>query len=189
MFLRNKQLEEASQKIDELNINLNSSQETINYLKQQIQEFKDELQRTREQNKAHSNELLQNLIHVRSARERFEEELKDIKQIKKAIEVNLLNEVKTSLNDKFSEALHKLSTHIGNYNELSEKSSEIKHQLSSLQSEIKKLQSISSNLREKDFEMEKFAKQLLELDKEKLELMRKIDSLERLVSKQRKSLY
>ena len=30
---------------------------------------------------------------------------------------------------------------------------------------------------------------ILELDKEKLELMRKIDSLERLVSKQRKSLY
>lgn len=189
MFGRNKQLEEANQKIDELNNNLKSNQENVDYLKQQISEFKDELQKVREQNKTHSHELLQNLINVRSTRERFEEELRDIKHIKKAIETNLLNEVKTSLNEKFSDALHRLNIHIGNYNELTEQSSEIKQQLSSLQSEIKKLQLISSSLKEKDFEMEKFAKQLLELDKEKLELMRKIDTLERLVSKQRKSLY
>ena len=93
-----------------------------------------------------------------------------------------------SLNEKFSEALHRLNSHISNYQQLDEKSSTIKQQLSSLESEIKKLQLISSSIKEKDFELEKFAKQLLTLDQEKLELMRKIDTLERLVSKQRKSL-
>ena len=143
----------------------------------------------REQHKSQSHEFLQNLINIRSTRERFEEELNDIKHIKKAIEVNLLNEVKTSLNEKFSEALYRLNSHLSNYQEVNEKFSEAKTQIQQLQTEIKKLQSIIGNIKEKDFEMEKFAKQLLEQDKEKLDLMRKIDSMERLVSKQRKSLY
>ena len=45
-----------------------------------------------------------------------------------------------------------------------------------------KFMEISRNIKAKDFEMEKFAAELLKRDQEKLELMRKIDTLERMLA-------
>ena len=55
--------------------------------------------------------------------------------------------------------------------------------------EIGKFVEISKNIRKEDFELTKFARHLLEMDREKLELMRKIDTMERLVSKIRRKEY
>ena len=43
-----------------------------------------------------------------------------------------------------------------------------------------------NHIKKEDFELTKFARNLAEMDKEKLDLMRKIDTLERLVSKIRR---
>lgn len=187
MFGNKKLLEEANQKISEGLAGINSTQQSLQELQQQMQAFQEEFQKIREQHKSYAHEFLQHLITIRSTRERFEEELRDIKNIKKAIELNLLNEVKSSLHEQFSEALRRLNMHISNYHDLDAKSSSMKQQLSSLETEIRKFTSISSKLKEKDFEMEKFAKQLLELDNEKLSLLRKVDTLERLIAQQRRS--
>ena len=52
--------------------------------------------------------------------------------------------------------------------------------------EINKFIEISRSIKEEDFELTKFARHLMDMDREKLELMRKIDTLERLVSKIRR---
>ena len=54
--------------------------------------------------------------------------------------------------------------------------------------EINKFLAISRNIKEKDFEMTHFARQLREGDREKLELMRKVDTMERLVSRMRRTV-
>ena len=51
--------------------------------------------------------------------------------------------------------------------------------------EIDKFKEIASQVNKGDFELKKCADELRKGDKEKLELMRKIDNLERLVSKMR----
>ena len=51
---------------------------------------------------------------------------------------------------------------------------------------MNKFTEISRNIKQGDFELTKYANKLLEADKEKLELMRKIDTLERLISKMRR---
>ena len=187
MFGNKKLLEEANQKVSEVHLNLLSTQSSLQELQQQMQLFQDEFQKIREQHKSYAHEFLQHLITIRSTRERFEEELRDVKNLKKMIESNLLNEVKSTLHEQFSEALRRLNMHISNYHDLDAKSSSMKQQLSSLEAEIRKFTGISSKLKEKDFEMERFAKQLLELDSEKLNLLRKIDALERLVAQQRRA--
>jgi len=60
-------------------------------------------------------------------------------------------------------------------------------QIKNISTEINKFSDISKNIKKEDYELTKFANQLLDLDKEKLELMRKIDTLERLIAKQRRS--
>ena len=50
----------------------------------------------------------------------------------------------------------------------------------------KRLEQDILGIKKEDFELTKYARHLMEADKEKLELMRKIDTLERLVSKIRR---
>ena len=187
MFGKNKQLEEMNEKLGQMNSVLKANEEVVDKLRIKIEEFDKQFNLSREYYKYGIQEFSGHLEKIKAARESFESELKDVKNLKRAIEVNLLNEIKSSLNEKFSEALHRLNTYIGNYQELDAKSAAIKQQLSSLESEIKKFQNISSSIKEKDFALENFAKQLLSLDQEKLALMRKIDTLERLISQQRRA--
>jgi len=187
VFGNKKLLEEANQKLSETHLHLLSTQKSLQEIQQQMQSFQGEFQNIREQHKSYTHEFLQHLIAISSTRERFEEELRDIQHIKRAIETHLLAEVKSALNQQFSEALRRLELHISNYHDLDAKSSSMKQQLSALEAEIRKFTAISRNLKEKDFEMEKFAKQLLEMDSEKLNLLRKIDTLERLIAQQRRA--
>ncbi len=55
-----------------------------------------------------------------------------------------------------------------------------------LHTELDKLQVVAASIKQQDFEMTKFAHQLLQMDQHKLELMRKIETLERLVAMERR---
>ena len=51
---------------------------------------------------------------------------------------------------------------------------------------LNNISEIGKNIRKEDFELSRFGNQLMQMDKEKLELMRKIDTLERLISRMRR---
>ena len=97
--------------------------------------------------------------------------------------------------EKFEEELQKdlqvnresLKKDAEDYSELRKRVAEILSRLNMTSGEINKFLEISRSIRKEDFELTKFARHLLETDREKLELMRKIDTLERLVSKIRRS--
>ena len=72
------------------------------------------------------------------------------------------------------------------YNELRKKAAEMLSKVNMTSEEIAKFLEISKSIKQEDFELTKFARHLIEMDREKLELMRKIDTLERLVSKIRR---
>ena len=84
---------------------------------------------------------------------------------------------------EFREALKKDAE---DYNELRKKVAEILSRLNLTSEEINKFIEIGKSIKKEDFELTKFARNLMEMDREKLELMRKIDTLERLVSKIRR---
>jgi hypothetical protein len=106
----------------------------------------------------------------------------------------LKGQLQRKILDKFEEELQKdlqinreaLKKDTEDYNELRKKAAEILSKLNLTTEEINKFIEISKSIKKEDFELTKFARHLLEMDREKLELMRKIDTLERLVSKIRK---
>ena len=53
-------------------------------------------------------------------------------------------------------------------------------------SELSKFLDISRNIKKEDFELVRHSRNLAEMGREKLELMRKIDNLERMLSKMRR---
>ena len=74
------------------------------------------------------------------------------------------------------------------YNELKGQINSISFKVNDLSDEIGKFLNISRHIKEKDFEMNRFARDLLAMDKEKLELMRKVDTLQRLVGRMRRAV-
>ena len=97
--------------------------------------------------------------------------------------------------DKFTEELEneikqrkeELSIDTGNYKEMKESIEGFGIELGKAKSEIGKWVQISSKIKAEDFELVRFTKRLKEVENEKLELMQKIDVLERLVGKLRRS--
>ena len=123
---------------------------------------------------------------IKNLREDFGKELVEFKLLKAQLQKKIL--------DKFEEELQKdleinrknLKNDTENYNELRKKVAEILSRLNLTSEEINKFIEISKNIKKEDFELTKFARHLIEMDKGKLDLMRKIDTLERLVSNMRR---
>lgn len=59
-------------------------------------------------------------------------------------------------------------------------------ELNKLKNDVTKLSAVAGKIKAEDFELAKFSNQLLAADREKLQLMSKIDTLERLIAKMRR---
>src|SRR3989344_4682339 len=152
---------------------------------------------------------IKNLMQIREEIDKINEKLSntteaanslknDINALKEQLNsyISKINEKNSEFFRNFEEELQKeLQLKLGNLNKDAEEYNELKGQIANislkvnnLSEEISKFLSISKNIKERDFEMTHFARQLIDMDREKLELMRKIDTLERLVGRMRRTV-
>ena len=123
---------------------------------------------------------------MKTIRHDFEKELFQFKLLKGQMQKNIIEKFEEELDKELKIQIDKLKIDSEKYNELKDHISEITNKVNNLGEEINKFVAISSNIKKEDFELTRFANQLHEMDKEKLELMQKIDTLERLISKMRR---
>jgi len=127
----------------------------------------------------------------------FSKQIKDISELKSELstEINDIKLQKTqamkkmmeTANDEFEEHLNRVKTDVQKYNDVKNQVTGVNNTIASLQAEVSKFIEISKGIKKEDFELTKYANKITSMDKEKLELMAKIDSLERLISKMRRS--
>lgn len=186
MFQKIKGLMNVREEIDAINKNIEENNKVISELKTELEALRNGLA---ESNKAQGEFLKnfrENLNVIKNLREDFGKELVEFKLLKGQLQRKIL--------DKFEEELQKdlqinreaLRKDTEDYNEVRKKAAEILSRLNMTNAEINKFMEISKSIKKEDFELTKFARQLIDMDREKLELMRKIDTLERLVSKIRR---
>ena len=186
MIQKIKDLLKTKENIDIINKNIEENNKLISDLKVQLESLKNDLIETKKEQKEFLHNFKENLYIIKNLREDFGKELYEFKLLKGQLQRKIL--------DKFEEELQKdlqinreaLKKDTEDYNELRKKAAEILSKLNLTTEEINKFIEISKSIKKEDFELTKFARHLLEMDREKLELMRKIDTLERLVSKIRK---
>ena len=171
----NRGLESQSGKIDGLSRDISSVSQELLLLRKEISgakkiqsgvfyNFEKELGKFSDQRKKLKHEIKDFNIFKRDIREKIFETAK--KDIQKGIEI---------LNDDLND-----------YKSLKKDIISMGKELDGLLEEIVKFRKISANIKEKDFEMVSFSNQVMKMEKEKLDLMRKIDSMERLVSRMRR---
>lgn len=129
--------------------------------------------------------LNNNIESINQSRAEFDKEIRDFKLQKTNMERNMFERSDTEL----TKHIERVKTDVNSYNELKREVTAIKDTITRLRSEIEKFTGISKNIKAKDFELEKYAKELSKRDNEKLDLMRKIESLERLIGRERRKKY
>ena len=186
MLQKIKDLMRTKEEIDKINKNVEESSKIISELKNELSSLNQGLTGIKQNQNDFLKNFKENMVVIKNLREDFGKELVEFKLLKGQLQRKII--------DKFEEEMQKdleinreaLKKDVNDYTELRKKVAEILSKLNLSSDEINKFIEISKSIKKEDFELTKFARNLVEMDKEKLELMRKIDTLERLVSKIRR---
>ena len=190
MIQKIKDLMSISEQISVIRNNINYTTNSVNDLKAEIEVLKEQISNNANEISNKNNEFFrnfnENMESMKAIRHDFEKELFQFKLLKAQLQKKIIEKFEEELDNELKIQMDKLNADAEAYNGLKENISKITNRVNSLSEEMNKLVSISSNIKKEDFELTRFANKLLETDREKLELMQKIDTLERLVSKMRR---
>ncbi|MBU0614471.1 MAG: hypothetical protein KJ601_00080 [Nanoarchaeota archaeon] len=187
MIQKIKDLIAVKEHIDQITTQVKEHSSSVEDLNKKVVAMHATIEEIRSNNQQYIKDFKENLASMSESKEELKKEVYDFKLLKTQMQKKLLEKFETELGNHLCLSSEKLQNDLNEYNKLKDKLSSAISTVNTLSSEITKFTDISKNIKKEDFELKNFAQQLAQGDKEKLELMRKIDSLERLVSKIRRS--
>ena len=186
MLQKIKDLMKTKEDIDLINKNIGENSKIISDLKVELESLRKELIETKKTQDEFLKNFKENLFVIKNLKEDFGKEIYEFKLLKSQLQKKILEKFEEELQKDLEVNRDALKKDTEDYNELRKKVAEILSRLNLTTEEINKFTEVSKSIKKEDFELTKFARHLLDMDREKLELMRKIDTLERLVSKIRR---
>ncbi|MBI4143536.1 hypothetical protein HY487_01485 [Candidatus Woesearchaeota archaeon] len=186
MLQKIKGLMNVKEDIDAISRNIEGSNKVISELKTELEALRSGLAESKKVQDEFLRNFKENLSVIKNLREDFAKELVEFKLLKGQLQRKILDKFEEELQKDLEVNREALKKDAEDYNELRKKVAEMLSRLNLTGEEMGKFIEISKGIKKEDFELTKFARQLIDMDREKLELMRKIDTLERLVSKIRR---
>lgn len=186
MLQKLKSLMKIKEEIDIINKNIEENSKIVSGLKTELELLRNELSETKAAQQEFLRNFKENLFVIKNLKEDFGKEIYGFKLLKAQLQRKILEKFEEELQKDLEINRTALKKDAEEHGELRKKAAEILLRLSTASQEINKFIEISKNIKKEDFELTKFARHLIDMDREKLELMRKIDSLERMVSKMRR---
>ncbi len=120
-------------------------------------------------------------------RKDMEGEMNALRVVRSKIEESMSVALSKHMEQAISPHIERLKTDVKQYNELKGTFSTLSLKISEVYQEVERLKSATQRIKDSDGTYVQMAKELLSSDQHKLELMRKIEVLERLISKERRS--
>ena len=130
--------------------------------------------------------MKEDIDDVREIKSQLNNELNDLKLLKTHIKEKLVEELAASFKNELTSHAERIKTDAKSYNDMKQALQAIVLRLEQLKPEIDKFNNIAKTVKEKDFELEKYAKNLKNFSDEKHELLMKIDNLERMIGRERR---
>ena len=186
MINKIKDLMRTKEGIDEINKKVEENSKIISDLKNELELLRKGLIETKSGQQEFLKEFRENIFVIKNLKEDFGKEIYEFKMLKAQLQKKILEKFEEELRNDLEINREDLRKDAHDYNELKKKAAEIMSRLNLTIAEISKFIEIGKSIKKEDFELSKFARHLIDMDREKLNLMRKIDSLERLVSKIRR---
>lgn len=186
MLQKIRDLMRIKEEIDAISRNTLENSRISSELKAELESLGKELAETRKMQDEFLESFRESMFAVKNLKEDFGREIYEFKLLKGQLQKKILVKFEEELQKDLDVSRENLKKDAEDYSDLRKKVSEILSRMNLTSGEMNKFIEISKSLKKEDFELTRFARHLMEMDNEKLELMRKIDSLERLVSKIRR---
>ena len=187
MLKKIKDLMEIKDIINDMSSKFEDNAKTVMKLSNDIESMNKELDSLKDSQRKLVTELKKDSESIRDTKEDFRNEIIDFKLVKSRLEKKLVEKFEEEIKEDLVPRFERLEKHVKGFEDLGDNVALITKRVVGLSSELQKFTDISENIKKGDFELTKFAGHMKGLENEKLELMRKIDTMERLVSKMRRS--
>lgn len=128
----------------------------------------------------------QNMGELQALKKDLEKEVYDFKLFKGELQGKILQKLETGIKDEVAAGMKQMEHDASAYNELRLKVNTLLSSVANLSVQIDKFTEISRGIKKEDFELTKYANKIFQEDQEKLRLLKKIDSMERLVASMRR---
>lgn len=155
--------------------------------KEEFSTVKEEMNELKKSQKELMEEMKANLGIFNNLRQDLGKEIYDFKMLKSKLQQKVLDKFEEELKKELKVNVETLRNEMQDYEQVKGSVKEMLKKVELTKQEMDKWMDISTEIKKADFELHKFAQQLAQADSEKLHLMKKIDTLERLVSKMRRS--
>jgi len=193
MFEKIKEVANSSGTVKEINDILKENKETLVELNKDILELKTSIVELKQDVNSQINEIRETHSLFLNT---FKEELEKAEEFNKKF-IDLAEEFRThrhkmqeSMFEKTSSEVEKeierLKLDVNRYNELKKEIDGVSPLIMDLKGEVNKFKEISSKIKNQDFELIRFSDKVAQLEKEKSGLNEKIDTLQRLISRERR---
>ena len=175
-------LADLSQEIKEVRSEQKELHETNNKL---IKNISSSLEELKQGQTSHSELMGKEVSKINELRSEFSKSVRSFELLHKKI----YGQLYTRLHEVLREHTNDLKSTTDNYKATSPKVKETLDTLDLLKSEIAKFNAIAKYIKESDYTLVNHQKDLERLDREKLHLMKKVDSLQRMIGKNRRNSY
>ncbi|MBR9699758.1 hypothetical protein GOV09_04845 [Candidatus Woesearchaeota archaeon] len=186
MIQKIKNLVNVNEKITELSKNFEEHSTIVNTFSSTVRALQNEIEGLKMSQETMISAMNQDATALKDLREDLRTEINDFKIIKSRVEKKMIELFEDEIGKQLQQRFDRLEYQMKSFDGLNTKVQAISQRTVDLSREIEKFTSISKHLKEGDFELVKYAQHLQSRDQEKLELMRKLDTMERLVSKMRR---
>ncbi|MDO8480791.1 MAG: hypothetical protein Q7S65_03140 [Nanoarchaeota archaeon] len=186
MFDKVKNVMHAAEHMDKLTDKFEELIQTVQSHTEAVKSLKTEMDGLKDAQTKLSAGIKQDTSDFSGLKEDLKKEIADFKIIKSKMEKSIVESFEEQLKTELLPKFNKLETHVRKFEEMGDAVRVIGARVVKLSDDLAKFSEISASIKRVDFDLVNAAKQMKASDSEKLELMRKIDSLERLVSKMRR---
>lgn len=149
-------------------------------------EFKQKLHSYEEAGKQIIDEKRQSISKLNKICDDFQKELNDFKTLKTKLRTDVIEKATSEMKEELRTYLLNVRGNIDKLNQAADEIKKLSTNTDQILGCLNDLKDVAKNIKKEDFELTKHAEQLRKNDKEKLELMRRIDTLERLIARQRR---
>lgn len=151
-----------------------------------ILEIKENIKKQAKEHLDVLNKKEESLKKINEISEEFQKSLNDFKTMKSSLQTKIAQDVASDIKKELNVYIMNVKDKIETLNDASKEMKKASENTAEILSVFNKIKDIGSKIKKEDFELTAHAAELRRNDKEKLELMKKIDNLEHLIAKQRK---
>jgi chromosome segregation ATPase len=156
----------------------------------EIKEISKQMTQYKENQEKEDKKLIEikkeSISNINKISDEFQKELNDFKTMKTKLKTEIVEKVSLDIRKELDIYIMNIKQKIENLNEAAKEIVIIAKNTNATFELMTKLKQISTEIKKEDFELSKYSAELRRNDQEKLNLMRKIDSLEKLIASMRR---